>query len=214
MNLFKKDWLVIANGEPLPISKLLDLAKGKAIMMLDGAFKIPLNTYLKPDVVLGDFDSGVVNMINDSIIIIHVPDQNATDLEKGLFYLESLQARTVTIVNASGWRLDHTLYNLRLLKRFDGKFKRLIIFTALEKVLYVANKTVTLHAQSEQPLALLGFTKAAVNSLGLEYEMKNWSLSFGIQESISNKLISSIGKLEIKGNALLIISHETELKGF
>jgi thiamine pyrophosphokinase len=213
MNPVKKDWLIIANGEPLPIGQLLDLAKNKSVMMLDGAFKMPLLSYLKPDVVLGDFDSGPITNEDKTIKVVHTPDQDATDLEKGLKYLENLSVDTVTIANATGWRLDHTLYNLRLLKRFNEKFKSLILYTALEKVVYVADKSITLQAQNSQPVALLGFTEAIVNSSGLEYEMKNLSLRFGIQESTSNRLHSLTATLEIKGEVLLLISHETELKG-
>ncbi|HVY53712.1 MAG TPA: thiamine diphosphokinase [Gammaproteobacteria bacterium] len=204
-------WLVIAHGEPVPEEMLLKFAKEKSIMVLDGAYSSKLEKFFKPNIVLGDFDHPHEMPSDSAIKIVHVPDQDATDLEKGLLYLAELKAEAVTLVNATGWRLDHTLYNLRLLKRFHRQFKSLKLMTALEQVFYVENTHIELTAMMTEPLALLSFPQAVITSKGLQYDMNALKLEFGLQESTSNHLLAGTAHIEIDGGALLLVSHGTQV---
>jgi len=206
---YKKDWLIIAHGEPVEKKQLLTLAENKSIMVLDGAFTSALLEDIQPDIVLGDFDS--IHAKTDSILFIHTPNPDATDLEKGLHHLMQYEVDSISITNATGWRLDHTLYNLRLLKRFHTAFKSMVLWTLLEKIFYIENQTLTLHAEKPEPFALLSFPEAVVSSTGLQHNMKDLTLKMGQQESVSNTIVSETAQIEVKGGALLLLSHQTYL---
>jgi thiamine pyrophosphokinase len=210
------EWLIIANGESLPVEQLRAFAKNKAVLVLDGALTTALAAGIQPQVVIGDFDSLdplVMKQQEAAIIFVQEADQNTSDLDKGLHYLEKTQPESVTIVNASGGRLDHTLYNLRLLKRFHGKFKALQLITAQEQVFYFENQTISVQADSPQPLAVLAFPQAEVWSSGLVYEMQPLTLELGYQESISNGMAAETAQLNIKGAVLFLCSHATRVFG-
>ena len=211
-----KDWLIVANGEPISASKLIALAKNKRTVILDGALNDVIGMLL-PAVVLGDFDSISPDLLltledSESTILIHAPDPNATDLEKALRYVISFEPKSIHICQATGRRLDHTLYNLRLLKKFHDQCREIFIISDTEKMVYLQNESVTVSAESPQPLALLSFPEAYVTSHGLQYDMDDYQLAFAKQESVSNTLLNQQATIDVKGDALLIVSHETTLQ--
>jgi len=211
------DWLIIANGERISPLYLETLAVNKQIMVLDGAMDEMLCDLLEPHVVLGDFDSISTDLMNrkkalSECIFVHAPDQNASDLEKALSFVLEYQPRSIVICQATGLRLDHTLYNLRLLKRFHGKCAQLSLVTEIEKIVFLKDESVSLSVKDKQPLALMAFPKAVVTSSGLEYDMDRYLLAFAESESTSNSIVASEAVIDVDGEALLIMSHETDNK--
>ena len=84
--------LIIANGEACSYELLSQLLEwSPTVLVLDGAITRVLELGIKVDIVLGDFDSAknIEELLIDQqpIKIIHTPDQNKTDLEKGIEYL-------------------------------------------------------------------------------------------------------------------------------
>ena len=81
-----------------------------------------------PDVVIGDFDSlaGRILSGRGGPKFLQVADQYTTDSEKALLFLESEGYDEAILMGSTGWRLDHTLYNVQLLERFAGRLKILL----------------------------------------------------------------------------------------
>lgn len=213
----KANWLVIADGEPLGWGLLLPLAKERKVMVLDGAYTEDLAQYLEPELIVGDLDS-IDASLKEKLAdespsrLLQDKDQNSTDLDKGLRFLMKQQAQSVVICNATGLRMDHTLYNLGLLKRYHHAFASLMIVTAYEKIVYLENQSISLKGQVKEPLAILSFPKALVHSQGLAYECDHLNLEVGSEESVSNALAAPKALLQVQGSALLMLSHTTELE--
>ena len=51
------NWLLIADGEPLPKERLVALAANRQVIVLDGAYEYIKQIGLHVDILLGDFDS-------------------------------------------------------------------------------------------------------------------------------------------------------------
>lgn len=113
--------LVIANGE-LPSADTLQelLAEYPLIIAADGAADQALARGIRPDIVVGDLDSVTPDGKGRVAQVVEVRDQNRTDLEKAVEVAIQRGARTITIVGATGGRLDHTFANLSVLKTFAG----------------------------------------------------------------------------------------------
>jgi len=76
-----------------------------------------------PDVVIGDFDS-LAGRILDSrqgTSFLQVDDQYTTDSEKALLFAAEQGLTEAVLLGATGWRLDHTIFNCQLLERFAGE---------------------------------------------------------------------------------------------
>lgn len=211
-----QDWLIIANGLTLSPKQLKALPKNNKIIALDGAALPCIRDGIIPDVVLGDFDSLDRSLIDGlakkhDIEFAYLPDQNSTDLEKSFYYILNYKPKSVSICQATGLRLDHTIHNVRLLRRIYSKISDVTIYTEMEKVRFIKDKTIIISAEHEEPMAVLAFPEATVTSKGLKFDMDNTLLKFSERESTSNHLANNSARIKIKGEALLIISHGTEL---
>lgn len=201
-------WLLITNSTPLSKSKLLPLAKHKKIMALDGAYEHMARLNLHIDILLGDFDSihpetlALAHKKNTQIV--HTPNQNRTDLEKGIAYLDQLEAKTITLCAATGKRLQHTLYNLRLLKKFYRTNRLMTLLTHNETIHYIENNSIDIYGSLGDSVGILGFPEAAITTNGLKYEVENYSLQFELTASISNELTQPQATIHVEGAALVI----------
>lgn len=203
------DWLIIADGEPLSPRKLRELANGKKTLVLDGAIyhvdeaKVPVN------VLLGDFDA--VNptslLHRQTMEIVEAPDQNKTDLEKGIEYLDQLSTQGIAIAAATGKRLQHTLYNLRILKKYYRMDRPLSMYSENEYICYYQDEEITVEGKIGDPIAILGFPTGLINTSGLKYDVQEYRMEFEKNNSISNSLLANKAKIKVQGSVLVI--HET-----
>ena len=78
-----------------------------------------------PDVVIGDFDSlsGRVLAGRGGPRFLRVDDPYTTDSEKALLYVCDAGCEEAVLLGATGWRLDHTLFNVQLLERFSDRLR-------------------------------------------------------------------------------------------
>lgn len=202
-----RDWLLIANGTPLSSTKLNELAIDKQVLVLDGAYREVKQSGLAIDVLLGDFDSihsADLQVARHSIQTIDAPDQNKTDLEKGLEFIDQFQPKQIYICAATGRRIQHSLYNLRILKKYHHPDRPLILLTESEVIQYYQNTNLYLNGQINDCVALLGFPHAIISTSGLKYDVKDFPLSFEKSNSVCNALSAKKAKIEVKGEALII----------
>jgi thiamine pyrophosphokinase len=199
---------ILAGGDPLPRSVRDRLRKGKLTIALDGEAETARREKWDPDLICGDFDSVSAATLKyfekRGVEILPTPDQEHTDLEKALAWCALKDLRTIWVAQPTGGRLDHSLGNLSLLRRFHAPGRELIFFTPSEKVLFTADQKLKLKGAKGRRFAVIPFPAAIVKSKGLLFEMKNLPLALGVRESVSNEAARQTVELEIKGEALVI----------
>lgn len=224
-------WAIVANGEPLPINVLQESIGDRKILALDGAVNLFKSMPRYPDCILGDFDSiedptfwgisALFSEIDESsapykgnfgMTIIPAKDQNYTDLEKGIIACDQASASSILILQATGRRMDHTLGNVGLLRKHNRKDRELIIMTEREQILYVCNEKIIVQGKKGESCAILGYPRALMSTSGLSYDVCNYPLELGIQESISNSIADSKAVISIQGESLVILSKNSTFK--
>jgi len=112
--------LIIANGQRSE-QKLLDqlLEWCPFVLVLDGALQDVLDKGVTFNAVSGDFDSEK-NAESKTKHLLHVevistPDQDFTDLEKGIQICRSKGYTDIHVVWGTGKRMDHSIGNLDLI---------------------------------------------------------------------------------------------------
>ena len=94
------------------------------IIAADGGANHLKKYNLKPQLIVGDMDSiSEQSLINDKTIekITYNTDKDQTDTELATIEAFKRGFSHITLIAATGKRLDHTLANLELLKRYPGK---------------------------------------------------------------------------------------------
>lgn len=202
--------LIIANGEACSMHLLNQLLEwSPVVMVLDGALPRVLDLGIKIDIVLGDFDREhkpeKYLAHQHPVEIIHTPNQNQTDLEKGIDLLLSRNHKAINIVWATGKRADHTLNNLSTLAKYKD-LVNLVMYDDYSKI-FCLPKQFDKWYTATTPISLLpvGRVEGVVTS-GLKYDLNNDFLEMGICTSSSNEaLLDGTVKIAYQSGTLLLM---------
>lgn len=105
--------LLLIGGAPVDVAMMQGLAADRPLVAVDGGADTALRAGLLPDLVLGDLDSiEDVDAVRQRSRVVHLADQNSTDLEKSL---ASVEAPAIIGLGFLGARFDHSLAALHAL---------------------------------------------------------------------------------------------------
>jgi len=113
--------LILANGEPPSPELARQMAAEHTLLLAtDGAAHAAAALGLTPDVICGDFDSIDLSAAEAAFpgsTFVPTPDQHQADLEKAIDLACAQGATEITVLGATGGRIDHLLANYALLAR-------------------------------------------------------------------------------------------------
>jgi len=141
----------------------------------------------------------------DHVKIVHTPDQNKTDFEKGIEFLIDLKVETIHVLWATGKRLDHTLGNISAITKYAEKVK-LVFYNDYSKMFLTGNSFEKWYKKGQIiSLMPLPFAKSVVSS-GLKYTLENEDLEWGNRIGTSNEVLhDGLVRITIEEGQLLLI---------
>jgi thiamine pyrophosphokinase len=205
-----KKVLILCNGNP-PSEELFLKYRANAVYFIaaDGGGNIARQFDVEPDVVIGDLDS-FEESDNDSFDIIFEPDQYSNDLEKALELALEEQATHVHVLGATGYRLDHTLKNLSVLKQFHNQFRDIRFADNFGEIqLLESSFSQQIEVGTTLSLFPLSGTVSGISTEGLKYPLSNESLENGVRDGSSNEVVDNPVKItHEQGDLLLFIARQ------
>ena len=210
--------LIIANGESCSRDLLEDLlAWSPFIVVLDSAIHRINELNIKANVLLGDFDREEVEieLIQEEqfpIEIVHTPDQDKTDLQKGIEFLIERGFPAVNIIWATGRRTDHTFNNITSIVAYKEQIKIAILddYTTIYPLLPLPHSFEKWYAKDEIISLLPIGETLGVSTKNLVYNLENQYFRSGYITGSSNQ-VASDGKVEVSfdsGDLLLMEAHD------
>lgn len=197
--------LVLCNGEEPP-PEFIENLKSRASLFIatDGAGNTALEYGIKPDVIIGDLDS-FKHSNDQDLKLIKDEDQETNDLEKALNYALKKNAENVTVIGATGKRIDHTLKNLSVLKQFSDRFISLT-FRDTYGVTYLMPHDHTIDLPIGTPVSLFPLSGRVDGIItdGLKYPLHYEPLENGIRDGSSNEISKQPARIRYKSGDLLI----------
>lgn len=199
----KKAFLLLNGSAP---KSFPDTSEYQLVCAIDGGYNHFKSLNIKPDLVIGDFDS-ILN-IPDTIESIHTPDQNYTDFDKALQILEKKGIRNIDVYGGSGKEHDHFLGNISTAIQWKEKLN--ITFFDDYGTYYFIPKDYETTNVSNRIVSLIPFPFASeIETFGLQYPLKKEKLVFGERIGTRNKAIKdSIQITHKEGNLLIYISNK------
>jgi thiamine pyrophosphokinase len=163
---------------------------------------------LSPDVVIGDFDSlsGRVLDGRSGPRFLQVDDQYTTDSEKALLFLIEQGIEEVIMLGATGWRLDHTIFNCHLVERYADKLRICIAGPNADTVRLGPDSSVSwdLPAGSRFSLLPMMGPVSGVTLDGARYPLLGDTLEPGGPALISNQVFVSPLLISVGKGSLLV----------
>lgn len=202
--------LLIANGEACSeelIGQLLEWSP--TVVVLDSAIWRVFGLGIKVDVLLGDFDRDLdldsIRAQQYPLDIVHAPDQNKTDLDKGIEYLIEQGYPAVNIIWATGRRADHTLTNMTNIVRYKDQI-RIVMIDDHSKIFPLVGRFEKWY-EAGTPVSLIPVgTVTGFTSEGLTYNLQEATLKLGYFTSSSNEVAEDgFVRIEAKSGDLLIM---------
>ncbi len=191
--------LIIANGDSCSIKLLTSLIEWcPYVVVLDGAYSRVKSLQIKPDLVIGDFDSIDSSLKDIDVKFVKSADQETTDLEKAIDYLIANKTNDINIIWATGRRLDHTINNFNLLAKY--KNHNVVIYDDFSRA-YKIEGDFKKHYPKGTKISLFPISKANnITTNNLVYNLQNETLETGIKSGSSN---------EVKSTGLVSITHSS-----
>lgn len=187
--------IIFSNGELADISRL-KIKKTDLLIGVDGGTK----QILKPDIIIGDFDS--LTAIPENVpLIMHPKDKDFTDTELALQFCEKQNIKEVILVGFLGRRLDHLIANLMSLSKYNFKIiegnQEIFICKDKLKISGKKNDLVSL-------IPLLGDCQG-VTTVGLKWSLQGSTLKVGSSRGVSNVMLGKSASISLKKGCLLVI---------
>jgi thiamine pyrophosphokinase len=202
----KRRALIIANGST-PSRELLEefVEERMFVVCADGGANRARRMGIAPSVIIGDFDSITKATLRyfGTVGLRHMPDQNSTDLEKAITFCIREGRHAITIVGATGDRLDHATGALGCFKKFGGKADLTVVDDVCE--ITRIKKRVSFEAIAGEKISLIPLDRCSgITTLGLLYSLKNETLELGVREGISNAATGTRVSVSVKRGTLLL----------
>lgn len=215
--------VIIANGE---LNNHPELEAGDLLIAADGGARHCLRLGLRPQIVIGDFDSldpGDLAELEQAgaEIVRHPPRKDATDLELALLVARERGATQVIVLGALGDRWDQTVANLLLplsnrlaglpVRLLDGP-QELLLLRATDPA---QPAEIEVRGQPGDIVSLipLGGDAQGVRTEGLEYPLHGETLLFGATRGVSNVLLSAAATISLLSGILLAVIIHAPLEG-
>ncbi len=210
--MIAKTALILLNGEK-PSLHMLEEYWGKSDFKVcaDGAAAICSEYKLQPELIIGDLDSLDIDVESEfpASEIVKMADQETTDGEKAIQYCIDQGYREISLIGALGKRVDHSLYNLGLLRKFYGQVDEMIVVSNDEiAYLITGEKTITAAPGTRISLLPVYGNVDHVTARGLVYPIENESLELGCHSSISNIFAGTEVYINATSGFLLIVIEE------
>ena len=218
----EKTALLFLGGEVfLPnglLPQIVNLAS--LIVAADGGLRHAIANHIPVDVLIGDLDSVWSEQVESAVAaemrVILQPDQNSTDFEKALVWLETEGFRKVIILGFAGGRSDHAFVNFSILRNFASKFSSLVIhdFENEMQILLPEHGVTELRREPGTRVSLLPLPEAGgISATGFEWPILDGTLGFGAQVSLSNRIdASGVARIAFKSGALLMAIERDAIK--
>lgn len=193
--------LIILNGECRNCTYLFNQVKSfDKIICADGGYKYLKELNIKPDAVLGDFDSA--EEPKDIETVRFPVEKDMTDGEIAIEYAKSCGAEEIVLTCALGGRIDHEMANIFLLTAYEN----VSIEEENCKILCIEGE-YTLENCKGKTISIIPFMKTLVELKGFKYPL-NGEINTGTTLTLSNIVEAETAKVNVKeGKCILIINH-------
>ncbi len=188
--------------------------KDSLVIAVDKGLESLYKLNIIPDHIVGDLDSVNATILkhyqNNPQITIHkyIPEKDYTDTDIALKLAIKLAASNITIIGATGTRIDHMLANIHVLTyALDSKIPCHILDS--NNKIYLINDSAKLNKDEAHGkyISLIPLTTSVegLTLKGFKYPLNNYCLTIGKSLGISNEIIQDIATIDLKSGTLIVI---------
>lgn len=181
---------------------------GDIVIAADGGYKYLQRAGIKPDIVIGDFDSLGKAPEGEKIIRLK-PEKDVTDTYAAVSEGIKCGYSRFNIYGASGGRIEHTLANIQLIASLAEKNMQASIFDGSTVITAITAKTLRFDSAYNGYISIFAHSDkcTGVCLRGLKYPLENAELSNLFPLGVSNEFLGVESEIVIgNGTAIIVYS--------
>lgn len=203
--------VIVASGSLTPCPGILErINQADLIIAADGGASHLYRLGITPDAVLGDMDSisseaRAAFESRQVPFVCHPEQKDQTDTELCIDHALAKGADRITLIGATGARLDHTLANVFLLKRLNDANVRASLLDDHNEI-FLVEDSLDLEGCPGDILSLIPIseTVTGITLENLAYPLHNADLSMGTAMGVSNRFLGNQARITIKTGMVLV----------
>jgi len=203
--------VIIGSGEINDYSFCREIiSEADRVICADGGTRHAFNMGLTPDIIIGDMDSTdsrhIEHYSKTGVEIIKYPrDKDKTDIHICIEYALPF-SKEITLLGATGKRIDHMLGNISLLKLGAEKGVNISIADRNNRI-FLIKDNITIRGGIGNIFSLIPFTEkvTGICTEGAYYELSDAVMEQGNPYGISNIFMKDWVRISIKSGLLLVI---------
>jgi thiamine pyrophosphokinase len=206
--------LILAGGELELSSDVIHIAKAaNFIIAADSGIRHAQNLHLKPNLIVGDFDSASET---DLSAFKDIPkkgfstDKDWLDLEIALDEVLKLEPSKISVLGATGGRIDQTLAAILIASAHTAR--NISLHSGKQSIFFMQDEaSMTLELAPNTLFSLLSLKDDAVMSVkNARYELEQFRLAYGVGLGVSNRVSQSPLQLDLSNGLIAIIVEHYE----
>ncbi len=198
------------------LKKILEENKFETIVAADKGLEALNKINVMPNYIIGDFDSVNKTTLNQyenkNIEITYLkPEKDFTDTHMAIKLAIEKRAKHITIIGATGTRMDHTLANIHALNETLQNNVPTEIINENNIIMLINKKAKLIKNTNYKYVSIIPLTTkiTGVTLKGFKYNIENATINLGESIGVSNEQIEQEALIEIKeGIAILIYSKD------
>lgn len=181
----------------------------------DRGYEILIKNGIKPNCVIGDFDSYTGPIECESIIKFPVKKDftdSALAIEKSI----SLGFDDIVIYGAIGGSLDHTIANIALLADYAEKNVNVAFIDGENALFSLSNGKISFSKEAKGRISVFSYGDKAIGvyEKGLLYELDNVELSNRVPLGVSNEFTGKESSISVSNGTLIIYTSKKNYKNY
>lgn len=193
------------------LADYLDKHSSELRIVVDGALGITHGLGIKPDFIVGDFDTvnqELLEHYEKDIILRHPPEKDQTDTELAIETALNSGCNHLVFFGATGSRLDHSLGNIFLLENLLKQGVEAEILNENNR-LYLKNQDFVLKRKEARGdfVSLLPLTETVENVTlsGFKYPVENLTFYREKTLGISNEITEEEARAEFSQGIFIVV---------
>ncbi len=195
-------------------ASFLKKEKVDCLLAADKGMKLCYESGIRPDYVMGDFDSSSDSIVDyyrnmDGVQLIEFqPEKDDTDTEIAVQKAIELGSTEIVILGAFGGRMDHCIANIHLLKMvLEAGVECHLIDEQNDICLIDDSYELRKEEQYGKYVSFLPFTDEVegITLKGFKYPVNNFMLKKGPSRGVSNEIQDEVGRVSLTKGILLMI---------
>lgn len=178
------------------------------VVCADKGYEFAKKASIKPDLIIGDFDSCSLSLPSDLEVIRLNPQKDDTDTLSAIKAAVKKGCSEFLLLGALGGRLDHTYGNLSLLYFLEKNNIKAEIRTEKETIKMISNNSSTFQDVKGKTFSVFvyGCESAMVTYKGkVAYPVKDYLMTADYPIGVSNVFLENSAEIQSNNGTVMVI---------